>query len=206
MWIGRGTQAVRTWLHHRSSSGECVGVEILRVAATDAARLKQMRLAALLDAPSAFGSTYESEASRPDDEWVQRAVAGSQGHDRATFFAQLHESDVGLVGGHREQPGSSIVELVSMWVAPHVRGQRVGALLVDAVKNWAIETNAMSVSLWVTRGNTPAEHLYQSKGFVATGELQPLPSDASRDEARMHLPLLSPENRSHLGDGLDLDQ
>jgi len=155
----------------------------------DAADLKQVRLAALRDAPSAFGSTHAAEANRPDAEWVQRAVAGSQGSDRATFFAQLDEELVGLVGGYREDPSSSIVELVSMWVAPHVRNHGVGAALVDAVRAWASETNATSISLWVTRGNRPAERLYSSKGFVATGEVQPLPSDASKDEARMTLSL-----------------
>ena len=50
---------------------------------------------------------------------------------------------------------------------------------------WAIETNATSVSLWVTRGNTTAERLYGAKGFVATGEVQPLPSDSANDEIRM---------------------
>ena len=164
-------------------------MEVLRVAADDAVRLKHVRLAALEDAPSAFGSTHAAEASRPDDEWVQRAVAGSQGNDRATFFARLDDDVVGLAGGHRDERSSSTVELVSMWVAPHVRGRGVGALLVDAVTSWAIDTKATSIALWVTSGNRPAERLYESKGFVPTGELQPLPSDPSRNEARMALVL-----------------
>ena len=164
-------------------------MEVVRVAAGDAARLKHVRLAALEDAPAAFGSTLESEASRLDDEWVQRTIAGSRGNGRATFFARLDQEVIGLVGGFREERSSSTVELVSMWVAPHVRGRGIGASLVDAVKTWAIDTKATSISLWVTRGNTPAERLYESKGFVVTGELQPLPSDSSRDEARMELSL-----------------
>jgi predicted GNAT family acetyltransferase len=76
-----------------------------------------------------------------------------------------------------------------MWVAPHVRNHGVGAALVDAMTAWAIATNGASMSLWVTRGNTAAERLYTSKGFVTTGEVQPLPSDSSRDEARMELSL-----------------
>lgn len=164
-------------------------MEVRRITPRDANHLKQLRLAALKEAPSAFGSTYGLEADRPDAEWVQRAVAGSRGSDRATFFAQLDDEFVGLVGGYREEPSSPSVELVSMWVAPHVRGRGVGAVLVDAVKAWAIETNATSISLWVTSGNTPAERLYISMGFVATGEVKPLPSDSSRDESRMELPL-----------------
>lgn len=182
-------QSVVTQLRHRSAPDDAVGVEVRRITTLDAVRLKQVRLAALEEAPSAFGSTYRSEANRPDAEWVQRAVDGSRGSGRATFFAQLGDDLVGLVGGYREEPSSPVVELLSMWVAPHVRGQGVGVLLVEAVTAWAIETNATSISLWVTRGNTPAERLYGANGFVATGEVQPLPSDSSRDEARMVLVL-----------------
>lgn len=184
-----GSRSTRTRLQDRAGLDEGVGVEVRRVTSTDAARLKRVRLAALEDAPSAFGSTHEAEATQSDDDWAQRAIAGSGGSGRATFFAQLDDQIVGLVGGHRETQASPVVELVSMWVAPHVRGHGVGALLVEAVTTWARETNATKVSLWVTSGNTPAELLYESKGFVRTGERQPLPSDPSRDEARMDLTL-----------------
>jgi GNAT superfamily N-acetyltransferase len=151
--------------------------------------LKRVRLAALADAPSAFGSTYAAEANRPEAEWVQRASVGSEGADRAMFFAQIDDEIVGLVGGYREEPSSVTVHLVSMWVAPLARQRGVGAALVDAVIAWAAETNATRVSLWVTQGNTAAETLYRSKGFVASGEIQPLPSDPSKEEAEMELSL-----------------
>ena len=162
-------------------------MEIRRVTSFDAARLRRVRLAALADAPSAFGSTYLAEADRSEAEWAVRADGAARGSDRATFFAQLDDDVVGLAGGYRTEPSSSVVELVSVWVAPHVRGRGVGARLVEAVVAWAIETNASSVALWVTCGNTPAERLYASQGFVATGEVQPLPSDPTRDEFRMTL-------------------
>jgi len=160
-------------------------MEVRRITPVDGSRLQQVRLAALLDAPSAFGSTYESEAHRSATEWVDRAVAGSHGSDKATFFAQLDDEVVGLAGGYRPTPSSLNVELVSMWVSPDARGRGVGALLVDAVIAWATETGAATVSLWVTSGNAPAERLYAATGFVATGEAQPLPSDPSHAEARM---------------------
>lgn len=149
--------------------------------------MQQIRLAALAESPSAFGSTLEAEANRPEAEWEYRAVAGSRGSERATFFAQLDDDPVGLVGAYRDEPSSLVVELVSMWVAPSFRGRGAGSLLVDSVIAWAVETNATSISLWVTRGNAPAERLYASKSFVATGVVQPLPSDPSRDEARLAL-------------------
>ncbi len=160
-------------------------MEVRRITPLDADRLQQVRLAALEDAPSAFGSTFAAESSRSQAEWAVRADAAASGSDRATFFAELDGDVVGLAGGYRAEPSSSVVELVSMWVAPRVRGRSVGALLVDAVVAWAVETNASTVALWVTCGNTPAERLYESTGFVATGDVQALPSDPTLDESRM---------------------
>ena len=45
------------------------------------------------------------------------------------------------------------------------------------------------MGLWVTRGNAPAQLLYESMGFRETGEYQPLPSDPCADEIRMILHL-----------------
>ena len=72
-----------------------------------------------------------------------------------------------------------------MWVAPTHRRRGVGRGLVDAVIAWTQDTGGSDVGLWVTRGNSAAEQLYESMGFTATGERQRLPSDPSKEEARM---------------------
>ena len=96
---------------------------------------------------------------------------------------------VGIAGGYREEIQSTEVHLVSMWTAPEVRRCGLGRLLVGAVIDWAADTAAASVGLWVTRGNAPAQLLYESMGFRETGEYQPLPSDPCADEVRMVLHL-----------------
>ncbi|MEA3055732.1 MAG: hypothetical protein QOD30_1164 [Actinomycetota bacterium] len=150
--------------------------------------LRTIRLSALADAPSAFGSTFAAESDRPDAEWLQRAEAGATGSMRATWFAFDESGDaVGLVGGFRDTPDASYVELVSMWVAPAARRRGVARALIAAVVEWARETGAENVRLWVTCGNDSAESLYRAAGFVETDERQPLPSDPSKEERRMTL-------------------
>ncbi len=111
---------------------------------------------------------------------------------------------VGIAGGYREEIQSTEVHLVSMWTAPDVRRTGLGRLLVGAVIDWAADTGASSVGLWVTRGNAPAQLLYESMGFRETGEYQPLPSDPCADEIRMILrsterpPTLRDESRRDL--------
>jgi ribosomal protein S18 acetylase RimI-like enzyme len=159
-------------------------VSVRRVEPDDAHLLRTVRLAALKDAPAAFESTHAAEAIRSDQGWVDRAVAGSTGSGRATFFAEESGVVVGLVGGNREDESDGLVELVSMWVAPRFRRRGVGRALIEAVITWA-ETDGAEVALWVTCGNTPATNLYQSMGFLSTGEQKSLPSDPSKTEARM---------------------
>jgi GNAT superfamily N-acetyltransferase len=169
--------------------GNCVGVLIRRITALDGMLLRRVRLEALKDAPSAFSSTPDLEAGRTDAEWVERAVAGSRGRDRATFFGMVDDRVVGLVGGFRPETSSTAVEMVSMWVAPDARRSGVGAVLIDAVQAWAVETEAMSIWAGVMVGNDAARRLYSSKGFGERGSVRPLASDASRSEVRMELSL-----------------
>jgi GNAT superfamily N-acetyltransferase len=159
-------------------------ISVRRIRPDEGGLLRGVRLAALLDAPSAFGSTHAAESDRPDAEWDERAAAGAEGHDRVTFFAIDGSDVVGLAGGYREEPGRPAIDLVSMWTDPRARRTGVGRALVQAVLDWA-DANGDEVSLWVTRGNDAAHALYESMGFVDTDEVQPLPSDPCKDEVRM---------------------
>ncbi len=147
--------------------------------------LRDIRLEALRDVPTAFGSTYEREVVRGETHWRDRIFRGG------TFLAYLPDlsasEPAGLIGGYQEDPAT--VELVSLYVRPRARGRGVGEALVAAVVGWARDQNAAEVHLWVTETNSPARALYERCGFALTGEQQPLPSDPSLGEVAMSLPL-----------------
>jgi GNAT superfamily N-acetyltransferase len=159
--------------------------------------LRDIRLAALRDAPDAFGSTYPEQAAFTRERWLDR-IAGN-----GTFLAYLDKGEpvgdevarvgdpgepVGLAGGYQEESG--VIELVSMWVRPRARGHGVGEALLDAVADWARTThNASALHLWVTETNKPARLLYERNGFTATGERQPVPSNPALTEIAMSRPL-----------------
>jgi GNAT superfamily N-acetyltransferase len=153
--------------------------------------LRDVRLAALRDAPYAFGSTYAREAAFGEADWLRRVSSG------ITFFAYLAAADglpgtgsadpVGLVTGFEPEPGTA--ELVSMWVRPQARGHGVGEALVSAVTDWAAARGFAAAHLWVTETNFPARRLYERCGFEPTGERQPLPSDPNLPELGMRRPL-----------------
>ena len=130
---------------------------------------RDLRLAALADAPHAFGSRLEVERERDETEWRGRLAARTQ-------FVVLDEGrPVGTVGCRPE--GEHETELVSMWVARGSRGTGAADLLVSAVIEEARAQGASSAILWVSEGNVPAEALYARHGFVRTGRTQPIDDD-----------------------------
>jgi GNAT superfamily N-acetyltransferase len=143
--------------------------------------LRDVRLAALHEAPSAFGSTYAREAEFTEEQWRGRLSS------RAVTFIAFREEPVPLepvgLAGVYEEDGDA--DLVSMWVRPTARGLGVGQALVEAAADWAKARDHDTLYLWVTETNAAARGLYERCGFAPTGERQPLPSDPSLPEIRM---------------------
>ena len=164
------------------------GVDVRRLRAGEAGGLREIRLRALADAPSAFGSTLAREHCQPPGYWDHVAGRGATSARSATFVAVDGERFVGLVGSFVEE-ATGAAHLVSMWTAPEARGRGVGAALVRAVLDWATAAGATEVGLWVTRGNDAAVRLYERAGFTPTGAYQPLASDPCKDELRMVRPI-----------------
>jgi ribosomal protein S18 acetylase RimI-like enzyme len=141
---------------------------------------RDVRLAALREAPSAFGSSYAREAPFTREQWRGRLSS-----DRSvTFLAELPDRDepAGLAGVYEE---GGIADLMAMWVRPTARGRGVGEALVEAAADWAKARDHDTLYLWVTETNGAARRLYERCGFTPTGERQPLPSDPSLPEIRM---------------------
>jgi len=159
-------------------------VEVREVGPDDWLIMRDVRLAALRDAPYAFASTYAREAQLTEDEWRRRASG------RNSFLAYLPELGAvpaGIAAGIEDGPGA--FELVSMWVRPQARGRTAGSALITAVVDWARARGACALHLWVTENNKPARRLYERCGFTPTGERQPLPSDPRLAEIGMTRPL-----------------
>jgi GNAT superfamily N-acetyltransferase len=158
-------------------------ISIQRAGPEDWAVLRDLRLRALSDSPSAFASTYERERLLTDNEWRERLIR--QG--RVSLIAFLGDQPVGIAGGFVDDAGYA--EVVSMWVVPDARGRGVGDALVAEVLRWAREQNVPEARLWVTRGNDVAERLYLRHGFERNGDLRLLPSNPCVDEIGMRLAL-----------------
>ncbi len=161
-------------------------VRIHTVQRRDWREYREIRLAALKDAPSAFASTWQEEAPLTAAQWMERAQRSEDG-DTLTIVIAADDAGrwVGLAGGYRSGDRGADGELISMWVAPDCRGHNIGPELVRAVLAWAESHRAGNVGLWVNEANRPAISLYEKAGFRRTGEVDKLPSDPAQQEIRM---------------------
>ena len=145
---------------------------------------KAVRLSALQESPSAFGSTYAREAAFTESEWKAR-IERWNGVMGIGFLALDGQDLCGIAGALLDLGDSSRAQLVSMWTAPAHRRRGVGSLLVNAVLDWARQGNVQTLLLMVTSQNDSATRFYERLGFAMTGRTEPYPNDPAVLEYEM---------------------
>jgi L-amino acid N-acyltransferase YncA len=133
----------------------------------DAAVYQVLRLEGLQNAPTAFGSSYEDEATLTPEQVESRLVSGLP--DVVTFGAFSDGRLVGiasLVGNNRQKTAHRAM-VSGMYVTESARGQGVGMALLQALIQHAEERQTLEeLVLAVTLGNTSARRVYDKAGFT----------------------------------------
>jgi ribosomal protein S18 acetylase RimI-like enzyme len=144
-------------------------LEIRVLTADDAEEFRALRLRALREEPEAFGSSWEEENARPLEQTVARLQA-----EGITAFGGF--DDAGKLAGMvrlRRQDGVKAehkADIISMYVAPEVRGRGLGRMLLGAAIAQARSTPGIEqLLLAVNTTNTPARNLYLAMGFEPFG-------------------------------------
>ena len=141
----------------------------VRLTGDDWRLLRDVRLAALADAPYAYGSSLAHEERFGEAEWRRRLAGG-------LWTVALQDTEpVGLIGAFLPEQDTPM--LVAMWVRPGSRGLGIGDLLITDVLRWAAENRWSRVVLRVADGNDAARKLFLRHGFAPTGAREPLESD-----------------------------
>jgi ribosomal protein S18 acetylase RimI-like enzyme len=149
-----------------------------------ALRYKAVRLRALEDSPSAFGSTYLRESQFTDEEWSTRA-RNLNGERAVGYLAFDRDEYCGIAVCFLDEQDLLKADLISMWVAPEYRRSGVGRLLVDAIATWVSDRGAQNLQLMVTSSNHAAMAFYKRNGFAMTGRTEPYPNDPALIEYEM---------------------
>ncbi|MBB2934673.1 ribosomal protein S18 acetylase RimI-like enzyme [Amycolatopsis bartoniae] len=124
---------------------------------------RDVRLAALTDAPHAFRTTVDDWNRGAEQRWRERLAMP----DALNLLARDDGVVVGLASGIRYPDG--VAEVRSVWVSPRARGKGVADLLLTAIEEWAVRQGAPELRLDVLPGNERAIALYRRHGFVPTG-------------------------------------
>jgi len=133
--------------------------------------LKDLRLASLLDAPTAFGVSHASAAANTDSQWRDRAA---QRGPAIFMLALVDDAPVGMIGGVLGD--TQEFNLIAMWVQPAHRGSGVAAALVEAMKAHALAQGHSHVVLDVSPENRRAAAFYIKRGFRFLPHWEPLAS------------------------------
>ncbi len=158
-----------------------------RLAAADVEHYRRLRLEGLRSYPEAFAASFEAEASRPLDWFVERL-------ERNVVFGgwQGVSALVGILGLHIPDAAKSRHkgELWGMFVAAEAQGTGLATALLARVIEYA-ETAVEEIRLTVVTTNKAAVRLYANAGFRRFGlERRALKVDGRYyDELLMALPL-----------------
>jgi GNAT superfamily N-acetyltransferase len=147
-------------------------------------QFKTVRLRALQDTPTAFGSTYAKESALADSDWLKR-VETWNGPRGVCYLGMDNAEPCGIIAGYFDKNAPRRAWVASMWVAPTHRRTGLGTMLMDAVRLWAYSLGATELCLMVTSNNSTAMRFYERCGYSFTGTTGPYQNDPTLYEYEM---------------------
>lgn len=149
---------------------------------------RELRLEALLTAPTAFAMTYADSLHRDETDW--RASL------ERVWHWQVRDADEALgMAGLWEQTrddGTVTPHLVAMFVRPQARRRGVGDLLLRTVVEAARSRGHERLHLHVETSNGGAMRIYERAGFRPEGPAEPHPHAEGLSEQAMVLDWSTP--------------
>ena len=166
-------------------------VDVIAMAESDWARLRELRLEMLADTPAAYVETLENALAADEVEWRFRARrASSAGNVGLVAVDRAADRFVGTMSAYADAERGR-TWLVAVYVAPDYRGREHGVAdaLLDAVERWAVQRGDAELALEVHEDNARAQAFYLRRGYAFTGRARPYDLDDREQELEMSRPL-----------------
>lgn len=139
-------------------------IQVRRLASSEGAAYREIRLEALRLYPESFGSTFEAESVRPLEHFSERVAS-------CPVFGAFRDTEIVGMAGFWGREGAKDAHkgyLWGMYVRSDARNAGVGRKLAEAVIDYARE-HVEILQLDVVSDNEAARRLYASLGFVEYG-------------------------------------
>lgn len=137
---------------------------IRRLLTADAQAFRELRLEALQMYPDSFGSTYETEATKPLDYFIERL-------EKNSVFGGFDGQKLAGVIGFYQQSGPKDKHkgvIWGMYVKPRLHGSGLAPALLKSVIELA-KTQVEQIQLTVVTNNQRAIRFYEAAGFCPYG-------------------------------------
>lgn len=100
------------------------------------------------------------------EPWSEQGFLDGMNNSAIFLVAEEEEQIAGYIGMYVSEPEG---EITNVAVAQSARDRGMGASLVAAMQQWALEHGVERIVLEVRVSNAPAIHVYEKKGFVTIG-------------------------------------
>jgi RimJ/RimL family protein N-acetyltransferase len=134
----------------------------------DAERYRDLRLFALQESPTAFGSDYETSLNHPMSHWEGRLKADENG---LVVFAEQNTQLAGMTGISRRDSSKAKHSAIiwGVYVRPEWRGLHIAGEMIESCCGWGDARGVNIVKLAVVTTNTSAIRCYKRCGFTVYG-------------------------------------
>ena len=138
-------------------------------------KYKALRLEALKNEPSSFGSSYEDNLKSPDDLWREQLQKSHNGEGGVMFFAKKGDKLVGMIGAFWQDKEKTrhIGNIFGVYVSSDYRGKGIGKQLMEVILNYLDAMPQIEkIKLGVVTRQIPALKMYEKYGFKHIGKLK----------------------------------
>lgn len=132
--------------------------------------VRELRIAALHDAPGSFAESADEVSARPISYWIGQTESLVDPH--IMFFIEVDGKPRGSVYGLVDTNHEASGRVGGLWVDSAYRGRGLGRALLDAVIQWARSKNFSTIRLWVPMEVSEAKALYLKAGFEFTDKVK----------------------------------
>ena len=148
-------------------------IAIRRLAPSDVADYRRLRLQALKGEPENYGSTFEEESVK--QKLVSEEPIEQQSDNHVVFGAFDGNELIGIMAYFREERYKlrHRGKVTQVYVAPSHRGQGIAKLILQTLVDHAFTQDGLEIlTLEVVASNPAAIKVYESVGFRAYGLME----------------------------------